>query len=226
MRGARRRCLVSASMSPAMAPAVLPAPPFPWRPETGAPPSGTVGERGDRHSRLTSGGRNQRPAVRRGDPAPQAWGRKRRRAAPCDPPPATTLPPHLRKSLLGQIWGLCEPICPLPPRPPLPDRARPSYRAHSRHSALWAVAPGSVAQARPHSCAALCVPHGVKALEKEDRCAAKLHGLCLPSPRSASRRVLSCGAIAAPVSPPDNSPFLDPGGTRGSGPSVRRLPTG
>jgi len=107
------------------------------------------------------------------------------------------------------------------PRAPSPKPCRTCYRAHSRHSALWAVAPGSVAQARPHSCAALGVPHGVKALEKEDRCAAKLHGLCLPSPRSASRRVLSCGDSAAPVPPPDNGPSLNPGGTSGSGPLVR-----
>jgi hypothetical protein len=103
------RCFVSASMPPAMAPAPLTAP-FHWRPTSRAPASGTVAERGDRHDRFMSGGRNRRPAVRRGDPAPQAWGRKRRRVAPREPPPATTLPPHLRKSLLGQIWGLYGPI--------------------------------------------------------------------------------------------------------------------
>jgi hypothetical protein len=65
-----------------------------------------------------SRGRNRRPAVRRGDPAPQAWGRKRRRVAPREPPSATTLAPPSRKSLLGQIWGLYEPIS-LSPRAPL-----------------------------------------------------------------------------------------------------------
>jgi len=38
---------------------------------------------------------------------------------------------------------------PLPPRPPLPDHAGPGYRAHSRHSALWAVAPTRSRQAAP-----------------------------------------------------------------------------
>jgi hypothetical protein len=36
---------------------------------------------------------------------------------------------------------------PLSPEPPLPDRAGPGYRAHSKHSALWAVAPTRSRQA-------------------------------------------------------------------------------
>jgi len=77
----------------------------PW-PKRG--PARSVQERGPRG----------RPAVRRGDPAPQAWGRKRRRVAPREPPSATTLPPPSRKSLLGQILGLYGPIS-LSPRAPL-----------------------------------------------------------------------------------------------------------
>jgi len=87
-------------------------------------PRRSRGRSGDQHGRLRSRGPHQRPAVRRGDPAPQAWGRKRRRVAPREPPSATTLQPPSRKSLLGQIWGLCGPIFPLPQRPlsrPVPD---------------------------------------------------------------------------------------------------------
>ena len=112
-------------------------------------PRRSRGRSGDQHGRLRSRGPRGRPAVRRGDPAPQAWGRKRRRVAPREPPSATTLAPHSRKSLLGQIWGLCGPICPLPPRPPLPACAGPGYCAHGRHSALWAVAPTRSRQAAP-----------------------------------------------------------------------------
>jgi hypothetical protein len=125
-------------------------PPFPLatiRTERG--PRRSRGRSGDRHSRFMSGGRNRRPAVRRGDPAPQAWGRKRRRVAPREPPSATTLAPSSRKSLLGQIWGLYGPISLSPRAPPLPDHAGTPCRTHSRHSALWAVAPTRSRQAAP-----------------------------------------------------------------------------
>jgi len=64
-------------------------------------------------------------------------------------PAATLAPPSYPESLRGQIWGLCGPIFPLPPRPPLPACAGPGYRAHSKHSALWAVAPTRSRQAAP-----------------------------------------------------------------------------
>jgi hypothetical protein len=44
---------------------------------------------------------------------------------------------------------------PSPPEPPLPDRAGPDYRAHSKHSALWAVAPTRRGKAAPCLCAVL-----------------------------------------------------------------------
>jgi hypothetical protein len=80
-------------------------------------PRRSRGRSGDRHGRLRSGGRNRRPAVRRGSRA-AGVGRKRRRVAPREPHSATTLAPPSRKSLLGQIWGLYGPIS-LSPRAPL-----------------------------------------------------------------------------------------------------------
>jgi len=77
------------------------------------------GRSGDQHGRLRSGGRNRRPAVRRGDPAPQAWGRKRRRVAPREPParyPSTTQPPRIaQRANLGPLRA----DFPSPPRAPL-----------------------------------------------------------------------------------------------------------
>jgi len=94
--------------------------------------------------------------------ARRARGHSRRRgtetAARSAPrtPAATLAPPSRPESLRWQIWGLSgliegQPLVasPLPPRPPLPDRAGTPCRTHSSHSALWAVAPTRSRQAAP-----------------------------------------------------------------------------
>jgi len=91
------------------------------------------------------------PAARRPARGPRAAGVGTETAArsALRTPAATLAPPSYPEPLRGQIWGLCGPIFPLPPRPPLPACAGPGYRAHSRHSALWAVAPTRSRQAAP-----------------------------------------------------------------------------
>jgi len=60
--------------------------------------------------------------------------------------PSTTQPPRIaQRANLGPLRA----DFPSPPRPPLPDRAGPGYRAHGKHSALWAVAPTRSRQAAP-----------------------------------------------------------------------------
>jgi len=155
-------------------PCPIPAP-FTWRPETGAPASGTVAERGGLHGWLMSGGRTSGPPSGEG-PAPKAWDGNGGAKRPANPPAVSSgvgraqaramTATAVRSAPIGASrrisqgqgrWAKPASLVPSPPRPPLPDRAGPGYRAHSRHSALWAVAPGSVAASRSLACALLFV---------------------------------------------------------------------
>jgi len=78
-------------------------------------PRRSRGRSGDQHGRLRSGGRAGGPPCE--GTAPKAGDGAAALSAPRTPSATTPYNPRRPESLRGQIWGLCGPISPLPPRP-------------------------------------------------------------------------------------------------------------
>jgi len=99
-------------------------------------------------STVGSGAGAARAARRARDPRRRRGTETAARSAPRTPfryYPTTPLKKIAPRANLGPLRA----DFPLPPRPPLPNRAGTGYRAHSKHSALWAVAPTRSRQAAP-----------------------------------------------------------------------------
>jgi hypothetical protein len=95
--------------------------------------------------------RGPQPAARRPARGPRAAGVGTETAARSAPRTPFRYYPStpLKKIALRANLGPLRADFPLPPRPPLPDHAGTPCRTHSRHSALWAVAPTRSRQAAP-----------------------------------------------------------------------------
>jgi hypothetical protein len=106
------------------------------------------GRSGDQHDRLRSGGRTGSPPSGEGTRAVGVGTETAACSAPRTPFRYYPSAPLKKIAPRANLWPLRADF-PSPPRPHLPDRAGPGYRAHSRHSALWAVAPTRSRQAAP-----------------------------------------------------------------------------